>query len=230
MTRLYLASSSPRRQELLARVVAEFGVAASDVEDVGSGALPDWPVEPLALPDAYQIAPDAHPTLWAWRKAADIARSLHAEHPGAVVLGADTVVVAPGVLLGKPTTPEHALDMLRSLRGRKHYVATGYALVRRADERIETLHAGTSVSAVWMRDAGDEELMGYVASGEPLDKAGAYAVQGLGGKLVGRVEGCYNTVVGLPLCIVRRVLVEAGVDVLPWPVGGYCANCQNAQA
>jgi septum formation protein len=141
------------------------------------------------------------------------------------VLGADTVVVGKGALLGKPRDRDEAIEMLRQLRGTLHFVATGHTLLRRRGHGVQTLHAGVTVAAVWLKSVSDDDLQGYVATGEPLDKAGAYAIQGLGGTLVDRVEGCYFTVVGLPLCDVRRALVTTGEEVLPEPEGGYCAHC-----
>jgi septum formation protein len=117
--------------------------------------------------------------------------------------------------------------MLRSLRGTRHFVATGHVLARRGADGVQTLHAGVTVSAVWLNDYSDEDIERYVATGEPLDKAGAYAIQGLGGELVASVEGCYYAVVGLPLCDVRRALVAAGIEVLPYTQGGYCASCSH---
>jgi septum formation protein len=226
MTRLLLASSSPRRVELLRRLVADFDSASSPVEDTGSDLYPDFPLEPLQVPEGFQAPPEAHPTIWAWRKALDVALRTAPGGEDTVILGADTIVLGEGALLGKPADPEHALRMLRSLRGRLHYVATGYAVLARhgagAPRKVRT---GAVVSSVWMREYTDEELKGYVATGEPLDKAGAYAVQGLGGALVERVTGCYRNVIGLPLCVVREALVEAGVEVLAYPHGGFCEHC-----
>lgn len=221
VTRLVLASASPRRQELLRRLLREYEFAGSDVEARGSDLIPAWPVVPLPLPPGFQIADEAHPTLWAWRKAVDVASQL-GEGGDALILGADTVVIGEGTLLGKPRGADDAASMLRTLRGKKHYVATGFALVG-AD--LETRGAGATLSGVHMRDYSEDELRGYVATGEPLDKAGAYAVQGLGGKLVSAVEGCYNNVVGLPLCAVRQLLESAAVQLLPYPDGGYCDYC-----
>ena len=221
---LILASGSARRRELIARLVPSFRNGISEVEEEGSDLVPPWEINPLALPPAFAIDPAYHPVLWAWRKAADVARDL-AETGRPLVLGADTVVIAEGRLLNKPGSPDEAAQMLRTLRGRAHYVATGYALVRDGQEGPETVARGATLSCVWMRDYSDVELEGYVATGEPLDKAGAYAVQGLGGALVGRVEGCYLNVVGLPLCEVREALEAAGMPVLPYPLGGYCDYC-----
>jgi septum formation protein len=223
MPTLILASQSPRRIELIARLVPDFRAATSDVEDRGSDLWPEWELPPVDLPPGFPMPSEAHPTLWAWRKAVDVAQ--HTADEGEIVLGADTVVIGPDALLGKPKGREDAIWMLRMLRGTRHFVATGHAVVQRKGDSAATLHAGVAVSAVWLHDYSDDELTGYVATGEPLDKAGAYAIQGLGGKLVANVEGCYYTVVGLPLCDVRRALVAAGVEALPYPKGGYCANC-----
>jgi septum formation protein len=226
MTRLVLASSSPRRVELLRMLVADFDTAASPVEDTGSDLYPDFPLEPLQLPDGFRPPPEAHPTLWAWRKAFDVVLRTAPRDEDLVVVGADTIVLGEGAPLGKPADPEHALRMLRSLRGRLHYVATGYAvLTRHESDATRTVRTRAVVSSVWMRNYTDEELKGYVATGEPLDKAGGYAVQGLGGALVERVGGCYRNVIGLPLCVVREALVEAGIEVLAYPEGGYCSSC-----
>ncbi len=220
---LVLASSSPRRQELLKRVTAHFEIATSAVEEEGSTLAPSWHIPPLDLPSNYAIDPEAHPTLWAWRKAVDVTGQL-ADPEHRLVLAADTVVIAAGKTLGKPGTDGVAVEMLAELRGKKHYVATGGVLLRAAAPDEPPLQFAV-VSAVWMRSYDESELLGYVATGEPLDKAGAYAVQGLGGRLVERVEGCYYNVVGLPLCEVRETLRAAGVEVGSYPAGGYCDFC-----
>lgn len=204
----------------------EYVAVSSPVEDTGSDLSPDFAIPPLPVPEGFQVPAGSHPTLWAWRKAMDVASRSPREDGDVVVLGADTVVLGEGALLGKPVDGEHALQMLVSLRGQMHYVATGYAVVARAEnEDIRTVRTGATVSRVWMRDYTDAELEGYVATGEPLDKAGAYALQGLGGSLVRDVEGCYRNVVGLPLCAVREALLEAGVGLLAYPEGGYCPHC-----
>jgi septum formation protein len=226
MPSLVLASASPRRQELLKLLTPDFHLAVSNVEATRCTLRPPWPVAPLPLPPEFQIAEDSHPTLWAWRKAVDVAAQDDTASNSSFVLAADTVVIGRGRLLGKPSDPHDATDMLRALRGKPHYVATGYALVH----LVETLGAGAALSCVYMRDYSEEELQGYVATGEPRDKAGAYAVQGLGGRLVSRVEGCYFNVVGLPLCEVRQLLSSAGVPLLAYPESGYCAVCPKRQA
>jgi nucleoside triphosphate pyrophosphatase len=142
--------------------------------------------------------------------ALDKARAVAREWTGgpAVVLGADTEVVLDGRYLGKPRDAADAVRMLRALSGRTHEVVTGLALVGAPLGPEETLAVTTRVTMI---DAGDEEIAAYVATGEPLDKAGAYAVQGLGARLVARVDGCFTNVVGLPVETTRRLLERWGL-------------------
>jgi septum formation protein len=125
--------------------------------------------------------------------------------PDAVALGADTEVVLEGRLLGKPAGPEQARAMLRALRGRTHEVVTGVALVEGGPGRSAT---AAVTSRVTMARYAEADIEAYVQTGEPFDKAGGYAVQGLGGRLVARVEGCYSNVVGLPVETTRRLLAS----------------------
>ena len=126
----------------------------------------------------------------------------------AVVLGADTEVVLDGCYLGKPRDAADASRMLRALGGRTHEVVTGLALVEAPSGREETTAVTTRVTMI---AAGDDEIAAYVATGEPLDKAGAYAVQGQGRHLVARVDGCFTNVVGLPVQTTRRLLERWGL-------------------
>ena len=191
MKRLFLASSSPRRHELLARLGLAFEVFVRPVDESGYGHLePGARVEKLAGAKALAVA---------------------AELAGGLVLGADTLVACGGLVLGKPSTPAGARDMLRLLSGRRHRVYTGVALVDVDDGRMETAHAETSVV---LRTMDEGELDRYVATGEPLDKAGAYAVQGLGSVFVTAVEGSYSNVVGLPLHLVAEMLHRFGMEVI----------------
>ncbi|HEY7515161.1 MAG TPA: Maf family protein, partial [Vicinamibacteria bacterium] len=179
--RLILASASPRRRALLERLGLPFEVWPSGVEERLAAGVP---------------APVLATTL-ARAKARDVAAGLRATAGApALVLGADTLVVLEGRPLGKPASRDEARAMLHALRGRTHDVVTGLALLEApgARERVEAV-----TSRVVMRPYGDAEVEAYVATGEPDDKAGAYAVQGAGGHLVARVEGCYTNVVGLPL-------------------------------
>jgi septum formation protein len=127
----------------------------------------------------------------------------------ALVLGADTEVVLDGRLLGKPRDAAHAVQMLQALRGRMHEVITGLAVVEAATGREE---AESVTSRVRMESYSDAELEAYVATGEPFDKAGGYAVQGEGGRLVAGVDGCFTNVVGLPVEATRRLLARWGME------------------
>jgi len=192
--RLILASASPRRRELLLRLGVPFEVRPSGIEE---------PLPP-GVPAATLAASLAR------AKAADVAARLHAAgETAALVLGADTLVVLDGRPLGKPASRSDARAMLRALRGRSHEVVTAVVL-RDVDpagrERTEAV-----VSQVLMRAYTDAEIDAYVATGEPDDKAGAYAVQGAGGSLVSRVDGCYTNVVGLPLRTTARLLQAFGL-------------------
>jgi septum formation protein len=138
------------------------------------------------------------------------ARAVAARHRTGLVLGADTIVVIDGEALGKPAGPADAASMLRRLRGRTHEVMTGVAVVDAATAREA---AETVSSRVRMRSYSDAEIDAYVATGEPLDKAGAYAVQGAGGALVEAVEGSWSNVVGLPLAATAALLRRFGAAV-----------------
>jgi septum formation protein len=186
--RLILASASPRRLELLGRLGVPFTV------------------EPSHIPEEHPAAPPAEAlAAVALAKARAIARRLPPAD-AAAVLGADTEVVLDGRLLGKPRDAADAVRMLGELRGRVHEVITGVAVV--AGPREETAAVTTRVR---MGEYGAAEVTAYVATGEPLDKAGAYAVQGLGAPLVAAVDGCFTNVVGLPLTTTRQLLERFGV-------------------
>ncbi len=184
---LVLASASPRRRELLASLGLDFRI------DPGSAEEPR--PEPGEVPADYAL-----------RAAKAKALPVAAAHGEAVILAADTIVVLDQDILGKPMDTAHAVDMLLRLSGRTHQVVTGCCL--RAPEGVNELFAVSS--DVTMRRSNRAELAAYAATGEPLDKAGAYAIQGLGGFLVRRVEGSYTNVVGLPLSRVLERLLELG--------------------
>jgi nucleoside triphosphate pyrophosphatase len=191
--RLILASASPRRRELLSRLGLPFEVRPSGIDEVLTREV-----------DAPALA-----TALARAKARDIADQVRAAGDGPVlILGADTLVVLDGRPLGKPGSRDEARAMLRALRGRSHQVVTAVALIEVPDGRVVT---ETVTSRVLMRPYGDPEIDAYVATGEPDDKAGAYAVQGVGGQLVARVEGCFENVVGLPLETTARLLRRFGL-------------------
>ncbi|HXF81546.1 MAG TPA: Maf family protein [bacterium] len=200
---IVLASASPRRAQLLRQLGLRFTVYApaggEDPEDVA-------PSGPAPGEDPVAAARHAARSL-AEAKAASAA----AAYPRAVVIGADTIVVACGRFLAKPADAAEAAAMLRALSGRRHHVVTGVAVVRR-EPALQL--SDTAVTAVWFRPLADDEIARYVASGEPLDKAGAYGIQGRAALFVERIEGDYFTVVGLPLAVLGKLLAQAGV-VLP---------------
>ena len=175
--KLILASASPRRAEILRSAGLQFTVLSSAVDETPMPSeVPQDLVHRLALAKAELVA----------------ARALGP----AIVIAADTVVVLEGTILGKPRTSEDARQMLEKLSGRTHSVITGVALIRLPDaERREFIET----TQVHFASVSNEEIMKYLASGEPFDKAGAYAIQGLGGRFIPRIDGCYFNVVGLPL-------------------------------
>ncbi len=209
---LALASASPRRRELLGYLGASFRIVVTDAEEHDSAPPPSIIalLPPLALP-LFD-----HPTLRAWRKASAACTAA----PGSVIIGADTIVVLDGRVLNKPVDPEDARRMLCNLSGRTHTVYTGLAVIdpRRTSTRpLFDLVA----SEVTVAELSCSEIDAYVATGEPLDKAGAYGIQGLGGRLVRLVSGSYTCVVGLPLVETHRLLCSAGVTGLRDPVDSY---------
>lgn len=179
MKKIILASSSPRRRELLANAELKFDVCIKNVDEtVPEGMTPAEGTEYTAKQKALAISSFAE---------------------DAIVIGADTVVVLDGKVLGKPKDKEHACQMLSALSGKEHEVITGVCLAY--DDKIETFHC---VSKVKFWDLTDEEIKHYVTSGEPMDKAGAYGIQGKGSVLVERIEGDYFNIVGLPVSKVVR--------------------------
>ena len=154
-----------------------------------------------------EVLPGENALLHTRRLAGEKARAVAARRPGRLVLGGDTVVVRDETILGKPGTVDRAVEMLLSLAGRAHEVVSALALA----EPDGCVHAGVSRTTVWMRSFGEEEARAYVATGEPMDKAGAYAIQGAGAVLVESLEGDYFTVVGLPVPLLVGLLGAAGV-------------------
>ena len=203
--RLILASASPRRRDLLARLGLSFEVAPSAVDE--------------SLPIGISAAQGAARLALAKARAVAAGVRDRSEAP-AVVLGADTLVVLDGRPFGKPASRDEARATLAALRGRTHEVFTGVALVETLSGREA---CETVASRVVMRPYGDAEIQAYVETGEPDDRAGAYAVQGIGSRLVARVDGCYTNVVGLPLGTTARLLRAFGFaarDPLPTAEAG----------
>jgi septum formation protein len=184
--RLVLASASPRRRELLAAAGWLVRVDAVDVDERQLAGEP---------PEDYVA-----------RVALAKATAGRARHPEAAVIGADTTVVIDNEVLGKPADDLDAGRMLRRLSGRRHDVLTGVAVL--ADGKTATRVERTGV---WFAELSDSDIAWYIASGEPRDKAGAYAIQGLAARFIPRIEGSYSNVVGLPLAAVWEMLQDAGL-------------------
>ena len=184
--RLILASASPRRLELLRLAGLEPVVSPADIDEaLRAGEEPAAYVERLAREKARAISADT----------------------GAVVLGADTAVVIDGEILGKPRDAQEAVAMLRRLRGRDHIVSTGVGVVNAAGSAAATV----VTTAVVMAPISDAAIDAYVATGEPLDKAGGYGIQGRAAAFVTRIEGSWTNVVGLPLVETLELLGAAGI-------------------
>jgi len=189
-TKLILASASPRRRELL-EMLGTFELTVLPA----SGESPVDPGTPV--PDAVQAIASG--------KASDIAGRCA---PDSLILAADTVVALDGTVLGKPRDEKDAFHMLRMLSGRKHTVYTGMAL--RCGERSMTDVASADV---WFRELTDREIAAYIATGSPMDKAGAYGAQDMAALFVERIDGEFYTVVGLPICRLGRMLHSFGVEL-----------------
>ena len=188
--RLILASGSPRRRQLLSMMGIPFIIKAASVDETPLHGEP--------------------PTELVLRVSQAKAFAVNDVRPEELVVAADTVVVLDGEALGKPIDVDDAGRMLHRLRGRPHMVYTGVAVWHSASRRL-VCERGESV--VWMRDYADDEIATYVASGDPMDKAGAYAIQHPGFRPASRVEGCWLNVIGLPLCHLYRALARFGVAV-----------------
>lgn len=188
--KIILASSSPRRKQLLEQIGLEFDIITSDIEEnieknENAGQL----VERLAL-----------------NKALDVAQRTQTRN---LVIGADTVVCKEQEILGKPRDKQEAYEMLKALSGRTHKVMTGVAIVEAPNGKSLVMHEETSVK---FRDLSDDEIKEYIATGEPMDKAGSYGVQGKGALFIEKIDGCYFNVVGLPLSKFCIMIKEFGID------------------
>ncbi len=190
---IVLASASPRRKELLTQAGYEFKVIPANVSE--------------------ERRPNEDPTAFVTRLAQEKAQFVFDELSHAspedkfLVLGADTIVVTPEEILGKPVDAKDAGRMLRLLSGRTHHVITGVCLISGDQRQISA-----ETTAVTMREISENEIAAYIATGEPMDKAGAYAIQGHAARWIPRIEGCYFNVVGLPLARVAEMLEGAGLQ------------------
>lgn len=191
MKDIILASQSPRRRELLTQIGLEFEVIPSTVEEVITSTNPVEAVKELAQQKARDVE--------------QIVRLQQKRHPG-LVIGADTIVAYDGKMLGKPTDKEDAVRMLTMLQGKCHSVYTGVALIT---EKKEIVFAEETM--VYMYPMTEEEITWYVNTGEPMDKAGAYGIQGFCARFIEKIQGDYNNVVGLPVGRIYQELKKEGV-------------------
>jgi len=188
---LLLASQSPRRRELLSFIGIPFDVASADVDE--------------------SLDPNESPRDYVLRLAEAKARALARNDAKAqIIIGSDTAVVDAGETLGKPRDKSEAESMLRQLRGRTHQVYTGIALY---DERSDKVFSELCISDVPMRDYSDAEMDAYISTGDPMDKAGGYAIQNGDFAPVEHFDGCFASVMGFPLCHLARSLKKAGIEV-----------------
>jgi len=191
MKKLILASASPRRRELLQKIGLKFEVDASNCAEE---------IDPALLPEELVC-----------RISAAKAKAVASRHKNAVIIAADTIGVIGKKLLGKPHTAAEARKMLGQISGKAHLVITGLTVLNTATDKIITK---TVTTKVYIKKLTRAEIDAYVATGEPLDKAGAYGIQGLGAVIVEKIEGDYYNVVGLPLFTLTEVLKEFGISVL----------------
>jgi septum formation protein len=187
---IILASNSPRRKELLRQIGLEFRVDPADVDE--------------------RVLPNESPEGYAVRVALDKARVAAARAVTGIVIAADTIVVLNNEILGKPADAGDAERMLMMLSGNVHRVITGLAVM---DAETGKALTRASITRVWFRSLAPHEILSYVKTGEPLDKAGAYGIQEHGALLVKKIDGCYFNVVGLPLSLLGELLLSFGINV-----------------
>ncbi len=192
-SQLVLASASPRRKELLQQIGLDFQVIPSRAnEEILAGETPEEHVIRLSIDKATEVA-NRQNVLGRW------------------FIGSDTIVLSDNQILGKPRDHSHATEMLQQLSGREHQVLSGYAIIDQQNGKRKVEAVSTKV---WFRNLTADEIERYIATGEPMDKAGAYAIQGFGVSFVARIDGSYTNVVGLPLCRLTLALKEMGVPLV----------------
>ncbi|SHF02224.1 septum formation protein [Caldanaerobius fijiensis DSM 17918] len=191
MVKIILASQSPRRRDLLASLGVDFQTIASNTE------------ENLNTKDPVELV-----TELSRQKALNVAYQLDYD---SIVIGADTIVYVDGNILGKPENEIDAFNKLKLLQGRSHQVYTGICIVKVPSYKIISDYAMTQV---WIKSMKDQEIRNYIKTGEVMDKAGAYAIQGRGSLIVEKIEGCYYNVVGLPLNKLNEMLKQLDVDLM----------------
>lgn len=194
MLKYFLASKSPRRKDLMTQIGIEFEVMISERDEIITSTVPEEVVKELSLQKALEIE-----RMLLKECDGDILAKYSKEgYEGVVIIGADTVVSKDGEIMGKPVDEEDAFNMLKKLQGDKHMVSTGVALIviKNGKKDMISFAEDTDVN---MYEISDEEIREYIATKEPMDKAGSYGIQGLGAKFISGISGDYNNVVGLPI-------------------------------
>lgn len=191
MKKIILGSASPRRRELMAQIGLEFEVVVSNKEEYYESTIPEEIVKELALMKAENVTSE----LEAKRQLKDM-----------VIIGADTIVVLDDQILGKPRDEEEAFEMLTNLQGRAHQVFTGTAILRYDETGERLVQNQASETKVYVHEMNRDEILSYIKSGEPMDKAGAYGIQGAFAAYIDRIEGDYYNVVGLPVSYLYQQL------------------------
>lgn len=193
MYKIILASGSPRRKEILEQVGVEFRVVISNDEEVIRKSSPEEIVEELATRKACSVASDME--------------------EGTIVIGADTMVALDGQVMGKPKDENNAKDMIKKLQGNKHQVYTGVCAVVKESGKEDRVIRFAEATNVWVYPMTEEQIDAYVATGEPLDKAGAYGIQGKFAVHIEKIEGDYLNIVGFPVSKLYERLLEVGIDL-----------------
>lgn len=208
MSKIVLASGSPRRKELLEQFGLEFEICPAQGEEVITSAIPEEVVVELSKQKAFEVAGNIKSY-----------NELHEDitSPGdLMVIGADTVVAIDGKILGKPVDESHAMEMLSLLQGREHQVYTGVTIVFLSEDGRVGSKSFYEMTGVSMYPMTMEQIQAYVKTGEPMDKAGAYAIQGKCAIYIQSITGDYNNVVGLPVARLYQELLSLGIDLLVW--------------
>ncbi|MDF2892639.1 MAG: maf protein [Clostridia bacterium] len=191
---IILASNSPRRREILNQLNLKFEVVPSNFEE----KLMD--IEPCVLAEHF-----------AYMKALDVFERLKGSlSEDTYVIGSDTIVYCNDIM-GKPSSDEDAYHMLKTLSNKEHQVISGLSVIQGSSGKAITMHESTKV---WIRELEDREIMNYISSGEPMDKAGAYAIQGIGSLFVEKIQGCYFNVVGLPISKLFTIMKQFGINLI----------------
>lgn len=194
MYKIYLASKSPRRRELMTQIGLQFEVMVSYRDEIIAGNVPEEVVKELSMQKAYEI----ERVLLKDSEGLLVQKHIEQGFDGVIIIGADTVVSYDDIILGKPKDENEAFDMLERLSGKTHTVSTGVTIIAINKDKRKVFNFAENTK-VAMYEISQEEIATYIATGEPMDKAGSYGIQGIGAKFIKGIEGDYNNVVGLPI-------------------------------